>query len=63
MGYLEKHIPGKPSITVQNMPGAGSVIAANYIYTVAKPDGLTLTKEVTTQPPEVLARLKKLLGE
>jgi len=26
---------------VQNMPGAGSVIAANYIYNVAKPDGLT----------------------
>jgi tripartite-type tricarboxylate transporter receptor subunit TctC len=40
--YLGKHIPGNPSITVQNMPGAGSVIAANYIYNVAKPDGLTL---------------------
>lgn len=40
--YLGKHIPGKPDITVQNMPGAGSVIAANYVYNVAKPDGLTL---------------------
>jgi tripartite-type tricarboxylate transporter receptor subunit TctC len=40
--YLGKHIPGNPSVTVQNMPGAGSVIAANYIYNVAKPDGLTL---------------------
>ena len=40
--YLGKHIPGNPSINVQNMPGAGSVIAANYIYNVAKPDGLTL---------------------
>ena len=40
--YLGKHIPGNPSITVQNMPGAGSVIAANYVYNVAKPDGLTL---------------------
>ena len=37
-----KHIPGNPSVTVQNMPGAGSVIAANYVYNVAKPDGLTL---------------------
>ena len=40
--YLGKHIPGNPNITVQNMPGAGSVIAANYVYNVAKPDGLTL---------------------
>src|SRR5688500_17523584 len=40
--YLGKHIPGNPSITVQNMPGAGSVIAANFVYNVAKPDGLTL---------------------
>ena len=40
--YLGKHIPGNPTTTVQNMPGAGSVIAANYVYNVAKPDGLTL---------------------
>jgi tripartite-type tricarboxylate transporter receptor subunit TctC len=40
--YLGKHVPGHPSVTVQNMPGAGSVIAANYVYNVAKPDGLTL---------------------
>jgi tripartite-type tricarboxylate transporter receptor subunit TctC len=40
--HLGKHIPGKPEIIVQNMPGAGSVIAANYVYSVAKPDGLTL---------------------
>ena len=40
--YLGKHIPGNPSIMVQNMPGAGSVIAANFVYNVAKPDGLTL---------------------
>jgi len=32
--YLGKHIPGNPSVTVQNMPGAGSVIAANYVYNV-----------------------------
>ena len=40
--YMGKHIPGSPDIVVQNMPGAGAVIAANYIYNVAKPDGLTL---------------------
>jgi tripartite-type tricarboxylate transporter receptor subunit TctC len=40
--YMEKHIPGNPSFIVQNMPGAGSVIATNYVYNIAKPDGLTV---------------------
>lgn len=40
--YLTKHIPGKPTLIVENMPGAGSIIAANYVYNIAKPDGLTL---------------------
>src|SRR5262245_65511585 len=40
--YLGKHIPGNPDILVQNMPGAGTVIAANYVYNVAKTDCLTL---------------------
>ena len=40
--YLPKQISGKPEIIVQNMPGGGSLTAANYVYSVAKPDGLTL---------------------
>src|SRR5437867_9192706 len=40
--HLPKQIPGKPDIIVQNMPGDGSITAANYVYSVAKPDGLTL---------------------
>jgi tripartite-type tricarboxylate transporter receptor subunit TctC len=40
--HLSKHIPGNPDIVVQNMAGAGTIIAANYVYGVAKPDGLTL---------------------
>lgn len=40
--YWGKYISGNPEIIVQNMPGAGSVIAANYVFGVAKPDGLTL---------------------
>jgi tripartite-type tricarboxylate transporter receptor subunit TctC len=39
--YIGKHIPGKPEVVVQNMPGAGNIIGANYLYSVAKPDGLT----------------------
>ena len=37
--YLGKHIPGNPNIIVQNMPGAGGVVAANHLYNVAKSDG------------------------
>jgi len=40
--YLSKHIPGMPLIIVENMPGAGSLTAANYIARLAKPDGLTI---------------------
>jgi len=40
--YMPKYIPGSPDFVIQNMPGAGSLVAANYVYNVAKPDGLTL---------------------
>lgn len=40
--HMGKHIPGSPSIVVENMTGAGSLIAANHVYKVAKPDGLTI---------------------
>ena len=40
--HMGKHIPGNPVMIVENMPGAGSMISANYIYKVAKPDGLTI---------------------
>ena len=40
--YMPKYIAGNPEFVVQNMPGAGSLVAANYVYNVAKPDGLTL---------------------
>ena len=38
--FMGSHIPGKPTVVVQNMPGAGSLRAANYIYNVAPKDGL-----------------------
>jgi tripartite-type tricarboxylate transporter receptor subunit TctC len=37
--HLPRYIPGRPSIIVQNMPGAGSIIGANYLYRVAPKDG------------------------
>ena len=40
--YLPKHIAGNPTIVVQNMPGGGGNVGANYVYEVANPDGLTV---------------------
>src|SRR3954451_7497957 len=40
--HLPNHLPGKPTLIVQNMPGGNSIIAANHMYNVAKPDGLTI---------------------
>ena len=40
--HLGKYIPGNPTIVVQNMPGAGSLRAANYLYSVAPKDGTAI---------------------
>src|SRR2546421_12044468 len=40
--HLPDHLQGKPTVIVQNMPGGNSIIAANHMYAVAKPDGLTI---------------------
>jgi tripartite-type tricarboxylate transporter receptor subunit TctC len=40
--HMGKHIPGSPGVVVENMTGAGSLIAANHVFKVAKPDGLTI---------------------
>jgi tripartite-type tricarboxylate transporter receptor subunit TctC len=40
--HLGKHIPGNPAMLIENMDGAGSLIAANYTYNKAKPDGLSI---------------------
>jgi len=65
--YLGKHIPGNPNIIVQNMPGAGGVVAANHLYNVAKPDGLTIAAmsranyiEQMVGRPEVKTDFRKL---
>lgn len=40
--HLPKFIPGKPTILVQNLPGAGSMNATNQLFNLVKPDGLTI---------------------
>lgn len=57
--FLPKYIPGKPTIVVQNMPGAGGVLVANHIYGIAKPDGLTIGSPQRGFP---FAQLLKVAG-
>jgi tripartite-type tricarboxylate transporter receptor subunit TctC len=40
--HMGKYVPGNPEIVVQNVAGGGSMVAANQVYGVSKPDGLTL---------------------
>src|SRR5512144_1652728 len=40
--HMGKHIPGNPSLIVENMTGAGTFIAAKYVHSSAKPDGLSI---------------------
>ena len=57
--HLPNHLPGKPTVIVQNMPGGNSIIAANHMYAVAKPDGLTIGTFNRNLP---IAQLTKVQG-
>ena len=48
--HLSRHIAGSPTIVVQNMPGAGSRVAANWLYTIAPKDGTVLGSVVQSTP-------------
>src|SRR3712207_6564925 len=48
--HMAKHIPGNPTIVVQNMPGAGSLRAVNYLYNVAPKDGTVFGTFARTMP-------------
>jgi tripartite-type tricarboxylate transporter receptor subunit TctC len=69
--HIGRHIPGNPTVIVENMTGAGSLISANHIYKVAKPDGLAIghfhgvlfLKQILDQPGvEFDARKFKYIG-
>src|SRR6267142_3967544 len=57
--HLPDHLPGKPTVIVQNMPGGNSIIAANHMYNVARPDGLTVGTFNRNLP---IAQLTKVQG-
>ncbi|MBT0955966.1 hypothetical protein IV417_01085 [Alphaproteobacteria bacterium KMM 3653] len=56
--HLGKHIPGEPNVIIKNMPGGGTLLAQNYIYERAKPDGLT----IGFNPFQVMAQVTEREG-
>lgn len=54
--HMPQYIPGKPSMIIQNMPGAGGLIGNNFLYNVAKPDGLTISPIHMELAGQVLVR-------
>lgn len=64
--YLGRHIPGQPTIVVQNMPGAASAVAANFLYNIAPQDGSllgsfsrNLVSQTVLGAPGVLANFRQ----
>lgn len=57
--YLGKHIPGNPAVIVRNMPGAGGILAMNYLANVAPRDGLTIGQVQNNTPFEPLFGTKE----
>ncbi|HTV38377.1 MAG TPA: tripartite tricarboxylate transporter substrate-binding protein [Xanthobacteraceae bacterium] len=57
--YLGRHIPGNPSVIVRNMPGAGGILAMNYLANVAPRDGLTVGQVQNNTPFEPLLGTKQ----
>lgn len=53
---LAKHLPGNPTIIVQNMPGAGSRVAANWLYNIAPKDGTVIGSVVQSTPIDQLLK-------
>ena len=58
--HLGRHIPGQPGMIVQNMPGAGSLRAANYIYSAAPKDGTAVATFSRTMPSSSATTLRRV---
>jgi tripartite-type tricarboxylate transporter receptor subunit TctC len=61
--HLARHIPGRPSIIVQNMPGAGSIIAANYLAEQAPRDGTVFGSFSRNFPSQALMRVARIKAD
>ncbi|HEU4341086.1 MAG TPA: tripartite tricarboxylate transporter substrate-binding protein [Candidatus Binatia bacterium] len=58
--HMGKYIPGNPNIIVQNMPGAATMITANHVYNIGKPDGLTFGSVLPSLYFDQLLRRKEV---
>jgi tripartite-type tricarboxylate transporter receptor subunit TctC len=58
--HMSKYIPGNPNIIVQNMPGASTIITANHVYNIGKPDGLTFGSVLPSLYFDQLLRRKEV---
>lgn len=56
--FLMRNLPGRPTLIVKNMPGAGGITSLNYFANMIKPDGLTITTGASTQTDPVRWRAK-----
>jgi tripartite-type tricarboxylate transporter receptor subunit TctC len=61
--YLARHIPGQPTIIVQNMPGAGSIIAANFLFSQAPRDGTVFGSFSRNFPSQSLMGLSRIKAD
>ena len=52
--HMGRHVPGKPNIIVQNMPGAGTIAAANYLFNIAPKDGTVFGSFSRSLPPQAV---------
>lgn len=52
--YISKYLPGNPRIIARNMPGAGSLVMANYVYNVAKQDGTVIGAPLRSVPVDLI---------
>jgi len=59
--FLQKHIPGNPTVVMEYMPGGGSRKAANYLFTSAKPDGLSIGNVSSGMVSAAVLKIKGVL--
>jgi tripartite-type tricarboxylate transporter receptor subunit TctC len=52
--HITRHLPGSPSIVVQNMPGAGTLAATNHLFNIAPRDGSTFGSISRNLPPQAV---------